>query len=185
MSEDDTEDRGLWSAEDLALWAEISQTVDPLTGKHAERKGVLSKPSARHRKSLENRDISQQDASLPVPEYNKLPYLKVGEVVGVDKSLANRVKEGKTPIDARLDLHGKTQEEAFESLRYFVATAHAVSRRTVLIITGKGAGVLRKEVPRWLNEPGMREYVLFFSYARPRHGGDGALYVLLRKNKRV
>jgi len=104
----------------------------------------------------------------------------------VDGSLAQKLKDGDYPIDATLDLHGKTQDEAFEVLRYFIGTAFSMSKRCILVITGKGVdgrGILRQELPKWLSVSGIKEYILAFTKAKQKHGGDGAFYVLLRKNK--
>jgi DNA-nicking Smr family endonuclease len=99
-------------------------------------------------------------------------------------------------IDARLDLHGMRQREAHGALRAFLFASAAHGSRNVLIITGKGTraeverirdfmqeerGVLRRLVPQWLAEPEFRAIVLSYTTASIRHGGDGALYVRLRK----
>ena len=89
---------------------------------------------------------------------------------------------GKMVVDGRLDLHGHTQDEAFTALARFLETAQGPAQRTVIVITGK-SGVLRQQVPRWLNATPNRARVLSFTAARPSDGGDGALYVLLRKAK--
>ena len=89
-------------------------------------------------------------------------------------------------IDGRIDLHGMTQDAAHAALTGFIAHSHEAGRRCVLVITGKGragGGVLRAQVPRWLNQGPLRERILGFSYARPQHGGDGALYVLIRRRR--
>ena len=91
-------------------------------------------------------------------------------------------------IEGKIDLHGRTQAQAHDDLHDFVARAHAAGKRMVLVITGKGmtaskSGVLKENVPRWLNEPGLRRHVLAFDYAEPQHGGEGALYVLLKRKK--
>jgi DNA-nicking Smr family endonuclease len=108
---------------------------------------------------------------------------------GLDRSSALRLKRGDMPIAARLDLHGMTQAEAHRALVRFVAEAHAAGKRNVLVITGKGSGggegVLRRAVPRWLEEAATRALVLTVEPARPRHGGNGALYVLLRRKDRL
>ena len=101
---------------------------------------------------------------------------------------AERFRRGKTPIEGKIDLHGRTQAQAHDDLHDFVARAHAAGKRMVLVITGKGmtaskSGVLKENVPRWLNEPGLRRHVLAFDYAEPQHGGEGALYVLLKRKK--
>ncbi len=89
-------------------------------------------------------------------------------------------------IEARLDLHGMTQAEAHGRLVAFVEGHQAAGRRCVLVVTGKGTwreegGVLRDAVPRWLNEPGLRPRILSFSHAQPKDGGEGALYILLKR----
>lgn len=99
-------------------------------------------------------------------------------------------------IDARLDLHGMRQREAHSALRSFLFASAARGHRNILVITGKGTraeldrardflaeerGVLRRLVPKWLGEPEFRTIVLSFTTAGVRHGGEGALYVRLRK----
>jgi DNA-nicking Smr family endonuclease len=100
-------------------------------------------------------------------------------------------------IDARLDLHGMRQREAHGALKRFLLVCHSRGDRHVLVITGKGApgaggpsaghfavqerGVLRRLVPEWLAESDLRGLILSYAAAGARHGGDGALYVRLRK----
>jgi DNA-nicking Smr family endonuclease len=102
--------------------------------------------------------------------------------------LADRLKRGRLPIDATLDLHGLTQSEAHAAVQGFVARAAERGRRTLLIVTGKGrrdgVGVLKSALPRWLNEAPVRDDILALAEARPEHGGSGAFYVLLRRRKR-
>ncbi len=98
------------------------------------------------------------------------------------------MKRGRLPVEATLDLHGHTQDEAHAALGAFLAAAEARALRCVLVITGKGltkvtGGVLRNQVPRWLNEPANRARILAFDYAQPKHGGLGALYVLMRRKR--
>jgi DNA-nicking Smr family endonuclease len=84
-------------------------------------------------------------------------------------------------IQGRIDLHGLTRDAAHARLQEFLAASYARGHRCLLIITGKGAGVLRSEVRRILAEPPLSGIVLRFYPAQPRHGGDGAFYVLLRR----
>jgi DNA-nicking Smr family endonuclease len=88
------------------------------------------------------------------------------------------------PIDGRIDLHGLTQDEAHRALTAFIGRMRRSGARCVLVITGRGlrtGGVLRQAVPQWLDAPGLRDMVLAFGPARIEHGGEGALYVLLRR----
>jgi DNA-nicking Smr family endonuclease len=95
-----------------------------------------------------------------------------------------KLRRGNYPIDARLDLHGLTQSEAHVRLAEFLAAAQVRGNRCVLVITGRGlrqGGALREMTPRWLDEPPNRSLVLSFTQSQIRHGGEGALYVLLRR----
>jgi len=124
----------------------------------------------------------------PPPPSQKPPDLSLDRIAGVDKRLAERLKRGQLEIEGMLDLHGLTQDEAHRQLDGFLAAAAQAGRRCVLVITGKGAwraaaGVLRESVPRWLNEAPNRARVLAIAQAQPRHGGSGALYVLLKRRR--
>jgi DNA-nicking Smr family endonuclease len=104
--------------------------------------------------------------------------------VDLDRRSWLRLKRGRVAIEAKLDLHGMTQERAHRALTSFLTEVQAAGRRTVLVVTGKGleqGGILRSMVPRWLGETGNRERVVAFCPAQPRHGGSGALYVLIRR----
>jgi DNA-nicking Smr family endonuclease len=105
---------------------------------------------------------------------------------GVDRRTATRLRRGQIRPDARLDLHGMTQVEAHASLVSFIRNARGAGRRCVLVVTGKGSlatgGVLRREVPRWLEGPALRAAILAVAAAQPKDGGEGALYVLLRRS---
>jgi DNA-nicking Smr family endonuclease len=120
-----------------------------------------------------------------------LPELLPGVTAGVDKRTAQRLGRGQLAIEARLDLHGLTQDEAHAKLAGFIRRSVGAGKRCVLIITGKGfkptgeTGVLRQAVPRWLNEPGMRRDIVALRHAQLKDGGEGALYVLLRRDRAV
>jgi len=103
-----------------------------------------------------------------------------------------QLARGHTAIDARIDLHGMTQAQAHGALLRFLHAAQAKGAKFALVITGKGApnaprgarGVLRQQVPLWLALPEFRACVLGFDVAHVGHGGEGALYVRLRKARR-
>ena len=104
--------------------------------------------------------------------------------VDLDRRTWLKLRRGLYPIDARLDLHGLTQDQAHDRLAAFLSGAHTRGSRCVLVITGRGArtgGTLRTMTPRWLDEAPLRPLVLTFAQARVEHGGEGALYVLLRR----
>jgi DNA-nicking Smr family endonuclease len=113
-------------------------------------------------------------AATPTPR--ALPALKP-----LPRREAARVR--KLPIEAVLDLHGLTKLEAYERVGSFLCAQVAGGVRHVLIITGKGRqgeGVLRQNLPHWLNEPALRRLVAGFVAGRPEKGGDGVMHVLLR-----
>ena len=107
------------------------------------------------------------------------------------RRLKQRVARGREPIEARLDLHGYTQAEAHAALLRFLRRAQADNLKTVLVVTGKGSarnartagetGVLKRAVPQWLALPEFRSLVLGFEDAHSGHGGQGALYLRLRR----
>jgi DNA-nicking Smr family endonuclease len=120
-----------------------------------------------------------------------------GAPSGINGATQDKLRRGLIEPDARIDLHGMTQEAAHRTLFAWMATAHARGFRLVLVITGKGNpkgddnapwmisphGVLKQMVPRWLKEPGLAGLVASSGPAHARHGGGGALYVYLRKNR--
>jgi DNA-nicking Smr family endonuclease len=106
--------------------------------------------------------------------------------IGIDRRSWLRLKRGQVTIEETVDLHGLTQEQAHARLTRFLAEAQSAGLRCVVVVTGKGlltGGVLRHMVPRWLNEGANRERVLAFAPAQPKHGGAGALYLLIRRKR--
>ena len=123
---------------------------------------------------------------LSPPPASTAPTVALDRAAGYDRANAERLKRGKHPVEARLDLHGMTQDEAHRSLALFIRGARAAGKRCVLVITGRGragGGVLRAAVPRWLDEPEFRPHLLAVATAQPRDGGNGALYVMLRRTR--
>ena len=102
----------------------------------------------------------------------------------LDRRMLRRLERGLYPVSARLDLHGMDQAAAHRALVGFLVHAQGRGHRCVLVITGRGersGGVLRRAVPRWLLEPPTAARVLGWAEAGRVHGGEGALYVLLRR----
>jgi DNA-nicking Smr family endonuclease len=102
----------------------------------------------------------------------------------------SQLLRGKRQIEARLDLHGMTQARAHHALSDFLRHAHLDGLTLVLVITGKGKigskserGILRRQVPQWLSQPEFRTLVVGFEEAHIGHGGEGALYVRIRRPK--
>lgn len=135
------------------------------------------------------RQVAAPPAASPPPPPRPTPQeLRTGSTPGIDRRTADRARKGKMQIDARLDLHGMTQAVAHERLRAFIAGAQAAGHRMVLVITGRGAftggqSVLKSQLPRWLNDPPLSGKILGFTAAQPRHGGQGAWYVLIKRKR--
>ena len=170
---------------DAELWRRVAEEVTPL------RKRPPPKPTPPTKaKEPQARKPDRRPAAVPVPSPPAPPPLKElshGTLEGLDRRTGQRLKRGLLPIEARLDLHGRTQEEAHRALAGFIEGSHAAGRRCVLVVTGKGlrpdgsVGVLRRNVPRWLNQPSLRQKIVAFDHAAIKDGGEGALYVLLKK----
>jgi DNA-nicking Smr family endonuclease len=177
------------SDEERALWQMIAKTATPLKRRRKSEPTPAKAEEKPAPKPARAKSRPTSPPPTPVPPPPQRPHeLKHGMSVGIDKRQADRFRRGKTPIEGKIDLHGRTQAQAHDDLHAFVARAHSAGKRMVLVITGKGmtaakAGVLRENVPRWLNEPSLRRHVLAFDYAEPQHGGEGALYVLLKRKK--
>lgn len=113
----------------------------------------------------------------------------------LNPDMRKRLKAGKAAPEAALDLHGMRQSMARSRLREFILESAAKNRRLVLVITGKGrpggesppeseGGVLRRNAPLWMEDPAMARHVAGWSRALPKHGGDGAMYVHLRRGEK-
>jgi DNA-nicking Smr family endonuclease len=168
--------------DELALWHHAVRDAAPL---HA---GPAPPPSAAPAPLPEPAPTAAGPSGPPAPPPPLPPpvarRLDPSGPVDLDRRSWLRLRRGSYPIDARLDLHGLTQAEAHGRLTAFLAAAQARGNRCVLVITGRGlrtGGTLRAMTPRWLDAEPNRDRVLSFSQAQLRHGGDGALYVLLRR----
>ena|SRR5689334_12168380 len=104
-----------------------------------------------------------------------------------DLSGQRRIRRGQHEIDARLDLHGHTQDSAHRELVEFIVREHSKDSRCVLVITGKGRtgpGVLRSRLSHWIADPELRPMIAGFAPAHARHGGEGAVYIFLKAKRR-
>ncbi len=191
-----------YKPKDMELWHQVARSAKPLRGrdrhavysplKQAEEREAGAAAPRRKAASAPRRTAGENALPAAAPKAgtakHRQPCLAHGQVAGVDRRTAERMKRGRMQVEARLDLHGLTQAEAHRALDAFVAASYEIGRRCVLIITGKGqgkqeGGVLRGKVPLWLNQAPNRGRVLAFDYAQQRDGGTGALYVMLRRKR--
>ncbi len=187
--------RGL-SEDERVLWGAVTSGVVPLKGrKRAEdvpdaapveakpRTGIKTGIKTGTKTGIKARPIASLPAAAP-PRRTAPPSL-----APIDRRTRQRLARGTTEIGGRLDLHGLTQAEAHGALARFLHTAQAREVKVVLVITGKGGsegegrGVLKRQVPLWLAGPELRSLVIGYDDAGAGHGGAGALYVRVRRDR--
>jgi DNA-nicking Smr family endonuclease len=170
------------SEEEHKLWESVAKQVKPLRANRrlvrphaaeAETPGVV--PAVPSRPSSPVKIVAPPKPHAP-------PLAPIG------RRERTRLSRGKQEIDARIDLHGMTQSRAHRALFGFLQRAHHDGFTFVLVITGKGKlgseserGVLRRQVPQWLALPEFRTLVVGYEEAHIGHGGEGALYVRVRR----
>ncbi|MDE0702839.1 MAG: Smr/MutS family protein [Rhodospirillaceae bacterium] len=199
--------------EDARLWENVTRSVKPLARKGrlpevaapapqapprqaAEKQAATESPdagsdpkAARERVDISGLKIGAQNRPPAVGAPRGPAGLDYGDAPGVDKRTATRFRRGLMPIDATLDLHGHTQNSGRTALAGFLRAHRAAGRRCVLVVTGKGlkddwsVGALRQALPGWLNAPDLRRLILAYCHAQPHHGGSGAVYILLRRER--
>lgn len=164
--------------EDGALWAFITKDVRRLD---SAKTGT---------QPLRKKRIRLNPSDRPVA----LPSVTVPSGGGIDRNTETRMRKGEIRIEARLDLHGRTVDAARGDLEYFVRGSFIRGYRCILVITGKGReagdpayapgkGAIRREFKYWLGHEQLKPFILSVAQARAQHGGSGAFYIYLRKNK--
>lgn len=109
--------------------------------------------------------------------------IEIGSVAGLNRGQADKLRRGRIAIETKLDLHGCSREEAAGRVAAFLDRSYRSGLRCVLVVTGRGTGVLRGALEGWMNQPATRPLVLACVPARERHGGQGAFYVLLSRRR--
>ena len=142
-----------------------------------------------HRPRLEGHTVRMQTAA----EHDPSP-VKRAEA-GLDRRTADRLRKGARKPDARIDLHGMRAERAHRACLLFLSDCLNRGHRMVLVITGKGRerpddgfmatgrGVLRESLPGWLRASPLGHSIIGIYQAHPRHGGEGAFYVYLKRQR--
>jgi len=169
------------SEEERALWDSVARQIKPLQKKLRSR---TLNPAAAEESSTAIKPAGKLPAAVP-PAKQPRP-VKPPPLVPLGRRERAQLSRGRKEIDARLDLHGMTQSRAHRALQSFLQRASSDGLRFVLVITGKGIargerGVLRQQVPEWLSLPEFRPLVVGFEQAHKAHGGEGALYIRVRR----
>jgi DNA-nicking Smr family endonuclease len=193
--------------DEAELWRQLAHSVDkvrikPRVTTHEGGTGAPAPPPAAPQRAV----TAQRRAAPAPPQARAASPPQAPPPAAFDRRTLRQVAAGKVAIDATLDLHGLHQDTAHRRLRAFLVSSQAKGHRMVLVITGKGSGVrplaseprsererggegsdpklrgvLRRSVPQWLEEPEFSAVVLSYAAAGVRHGGEGALYIRLRK----
>ena len=188
------------SAAEKALWDRVAERTTPMNPKIQIEESLTPKPPAVVPAPQPKRvkDFRVGEKSKLRSKNNLLP--TVSETLSraplnMDHRSFGKMKQGKLSPEARIDLHGMTLAEAHPELITFILRSQSLGRRLVLVITGKGKnrddggaiptrlGVLRHQVPQWLALPPLGSHILQVTPAHVRHGGHGAYYVYLRRNR--
>lgn len=190
------------SPEEAELWDRVAATADPLKMRPKNVKAAeadpkpdwVEPPKSEMRPiapfKIGSRSKSQSSVALPAAVSRNSPTTRV-----MDKKTYGRMVKGKLRPEDRIDLHGMTTGSALPALTGFIMRSHAAGLRLVLVITGKGKqvdsdgpipsrpGVLRHQVPEWLAKPPLAALILEVRAAHRSHGGEGAYYVYLKRNR--
>ncbi|CAN7692645.1 Smr/MutS family protein [Bosea sp. LjRoot9] len=175
------------SPADIALWREVARSVTPLPG----RKPVEPEPPER----VASTPVMAEAAIFVVAAKPAQSKPAPPPLAPLERRLRTQLRRGQQGVEAVIDLHGMRQDEAHLALRAFLRREQARGCKLALVVTGKGAagdslfgeerGVLRRMVPHWLRLPDLRPLVVGFEEAEQRHGGAGALYIRLRRQREI
>jgi DNA-nicking Smr family endonuclease len=163
------------AGEDARLWSLVTATVRPLPGRIVPK--VAAAPAA---------DRKAPAAGVPAPISAPKPAAvkRPGPPDPIEPRRRRNLARGRAALEATLDLHGHSEWQAQDALRAFLLRAHEQGLRAVLVITGRGlagGGIIRRRAPEWLAAPELRGVVAGFSESHQRHGGEGALYVAIKR----
>jgi DNA-nicking Smr family endonuclease len=182
--------------EEEALWKAVARTTKPM---HAPI----------FRRKIPDAPAQIPEATVKAPSTPRIAPFRLGEkpspaprahiaapaALHMDAKAYGKMTRGKLAPEARIDLHGMTLAEAHPELIRFILNAHSAGLRLVLVITGKGkpgsdtshspqrSGIIRQQLPHWLRQPPLGPAILQVTEAHLRHGGSGAFYVYLRRNR--
>ena len=176
--------------DDRRIWARVIGSVTPPKTRKAPRvtpgavpppEAVEALPAKRPPKppSRPRAVVAPTTSTAPV----KTPPTKASPEE-LEPRRQRRLSRERDPIEARIDLHGFGRFEAEDQLRGFLMSSQARGLRAVLVITGqgrRGGGVIRSSIHEWLHAPALRGVVSGFAVSHRRHGGDGAIYVTLKR----
>ena len=177
------------SEEERALWDSVAKQTKPLRKRHRAAKAHAASSDPQAPAAAKHASQPKQQPPAKATRTSTRPPA-APPLAPLGRRERSQLSRGRKEIDARLDLHGMTQNRAHRTLFGFLQRAHSDGLTFVLVITGKGKigaeserGVLRRQVPHWLSLPEFRSLVVGFEEAHVGHGGEGALYVRVRRSR--
>ncbi|MAF98227.1 MAG: hypothetical protein CMH26_06295 [Micavibrio sp.] len=183
--------KGKDNEDDELVWNYAIRDVKPI-----EKKRTLSENPKPTKPSQPSKVDAAKSTPPPQPleqTLPKKPAAKKYKSSEIDARTNDRLRKGQIPIEAVLDMHGMNKSQAHNALNRFILSNQAKGKRCVLVITGKGQknrdplaeheGVLKAEFQHWINEAPLKQHILQTHIAKPKDGGSGAYYVLLRRKR--
>ena len=173
--------------EEHLLWAKVASTIRPVPGRsHAAPMAAVAAPPAIEPRAGKTppKPLAKTAAKGPAPKPRPAAPQPPALPRPIEPGRMRRLTREREATGPRLDLHGLTQDEARVRLIGFLRRAYEDGWRAAMVITGKGSrgdGVLRRYTPEWLASPELRDVVAGVAEAHRRHGGEGALYVALKR----
>jgi DNA-nicking Smr family endonuclease len=174
--------------DEIDLWRKVVAKTEPLAKTERRETRIAPKPkpvkTPKPRVPVESPPSPQNRTERTAPP-----------PIAMDRKAYGRMKRGKLVPEGRIDLHGMTLDQAHPALIRFILNAQASGKRLVLVITGKGKsgdddgpiprprGILKRQVPHWLEIPPLAQAVLQVTPSHIRHGGEGAFYVYLKRGR--
>lgn len=183
------------SSEERALWNKVVEQATPLKARAEPSVPRLSKETPRAAPPPKPMIAPFTIGAKPGARATTPAVQPSPPPVVMDRKAFHSLSRGKLRPEARIDLHGMTLDQAHPQLVGFILSAYAAGKRLVLVITGKGKtsrddgpiperkGILRHHVPHWLAQGPLAPCVLQVTQSHRRHGGDGAFYVYLRRQR--
>ena len=177
--------------EDTEFWLQELENVTPIKRPEIVSESISAQNKTPKIRGPKKEYLTEQDFS----SYSK--FIDDHEFGGIDNSTLTKFKREEFKPEAVLDLHGTTENQAFEKVEDFIAKCYNRGMRCIIIVTGKGLphsedddifatkGILKKSVPQWLNLPHLRSAILIYKHPSAKLGGNGALYILLRRKRKL
>jgi DNA-nicking Smr family endonuclease len=174
--------------EDLAIWGQATENVTKFSAPNLNKDDTPKRLKRHYSKNIGHAisgTITLETFGAHAPASKTITHQSSS--FQVDTNLKKKFEKGDLPIEGKIDLHGMTLAQAHHRFVQFITGKIKEGARFILVVTGKGSGdstgVIRKNLPLWCDDKNLKPYILQFKEAQPKHGGSGASYILLRRQK--